>query len=77
MGVCVDISQTGMRLLISDPIPVRTTVCFKSDSLELSGSGTVRHYKRQNAKYVIGLEFGEGLKWLGDPASQEVRYHSL
>ena len=73
MGVCVDISRTGVRLLLSDPIPVRTTVCFKSDSLALSGSGTVRHYKRQNGKYMVGLEFGGGLKWLGDTAAQEGR----
>jgi hypothetical protein len=73
MGVCVDISRTGVRLLISDPIPVRTTVCFKSDSLALSGSGTVRHYKRQNGKYMVGLEFAGGLNWLGDTATQEVR----
>lgn len=65
MGVCVDISRTGVRLVTSDPIPFRTTVSFKSEALALSGSGTVRHYKRQNGKYVIGLEFGGGLKWLG------------
>jgi PilZ domain len=65
MGVCVDISRTGVRIVTSDPIPVRTTVSFKSEALALSGSGTVRHYKRQNGKYVIGLEFGGGLKWLG------------
>lgn len=70
MGVCMDISRTGVRLLISDPIPVQTTVSFKADSLALSGSGTVRHYKRQNGKYVVGLEFGGGLKWLGNGPAQ-------
>jgi hypothetical protein len=73
MGECVDISRTGVRLLISDPIPVRTRVSFKSDFLALSGSGTVRHYRRQNGKYMVGLEFAGGLKWLGDAATQEGR----
>jgi hypothetical protein len=43
MGECVDISRTGLRMLISDPIPVRTSVCFKADCLAFGGSGTVRH----------------------------------
>ncbi len=77
MGVCVDVSRTGVQLLISDPIPVRTRVCFKSDSLALSGSGTVRHYKRQNGKYVVGLEFAGGLKWIGDTATPAGRRQSL
>jgi hypothetical protein len=51
-------------MLISDPIPVLTKVCFKSDSLALSGSGTVRHCKKQKAKYIIGLEFAGGLQWV-------------
>jgi hypothetical protein len=65
-GECLDISRIGLCTLVSEPIPVRTTVCFKSDSLALSGSGTVRHHKRQNGKYIVGLEFGGGLKWHGD-----------
>jgi hypothetical protein len=33
--------------------------------LAFGGSGTVRHCKRQKGKYVIGLEFAAGLKWIG------------
>jgi hypothetical protein len=52
-------------MLISDPIPIQTKVCFKSDSLALNGSGTVRYCKKQKAKYLVGVDFAGGLKWLG------------
>ena len=63
MGACVDISRTGLRMLISHPIPVGTKVSFKSDCLALGGSGTVRFCKRQTSKYMIGLDFAGGLQW--------------
>lgn len=65
IGECQDISQTGLRLLVPEPLPVSVRVCFWSDRLAFGGSGTVRHCKRQNGKYIIGLEFGGGLRWLG------------
>jgi len=64
MGQCVDISRTGLRMLISDPIPTRTSVCFKVDCLAFGGSGTVRHCKKQKEKYMIGVDFAGGLQWL-------------
>jgi len=63
MGECVDISRTGLRMLISDPIPVRTNVCFKADCLAFGGSGTVRFCKRLKGRYVVGLDFSGGLTW--------------
>jgi len=48
----------------SDPIPTRTSVCFKADCLAFGGSGTVRHCKKQKAKYMIGVDFAGGLQWL-------------
>src|ERR1022692_811498 len=78
MGECVDISRTGLRMLISDPIPVRTSVCFKADCLAFGGSGTVRFCKRLKGRrricpsifckrlkgrYVVGLDFSGGLTW--------------
>lgn len=63
MGECVDISRTGLRILISVPIPLRTSVCFKADCLAFGGSGIVRFCKRLNGKYVVGLDFSGGLTW--------------
>jgi hypothetical protein len=64
MGECMDISRTGLRMLMSDPIPTRTSVCFKADCLAFGGSGTVRHCKKLKAKYIIGVDFAGGLQWL-------------
>jgi hypothetical protein len=73
-GKCVDISRTGFRILIAHPIPDRTCVSFKSDSLALAGSATVRFCKRQTGKYVIGLNFEGGVAWRStDPSASESR----
>jgi hypothetical protein len=50
-------------MLISDPIPLRTSVCFKADCLAFGGSGTVRFCKRLKGRYVVGLDFSGGLTW--------------
>jgi hypothetical protein len=63
IGDCVDISRNGLRMLSSEPIPVRTKVCFKSDSWAFGGSGTVRFCRMHKGKYVIGLDFAGGLTW--------------
>jgi hypothetical protein len=70
MGECIDISRSGVRMQISDPIPALTKICFKSDSLALNGSGTVRHCKKQRAKYIIGIEFAGGLQWVATGTAQ-------
>jgi hypothetical protein len=63
MGECVDVSRTGLRILISQPIPDRTCVSFKSDALALAGSGTVRFSRRHKGRYLVGLDFAGGLAW--------------
>lgn len=41
-----------------------------SDKHKLDGQGIVRHCRRVGVKYVVGIEFTEGLRW--QPPDEEV-----
>jgi PilZ domain len=57
-----DISERGISLQLPEagkPLLVR----FQSDRFKVEGVGAVRHCFQSGAKYVVGLEFTEGLRW--------------
>jgi|SRR5580704_13730043 hypothetical protein len=58
----LNISEHGISLLLpaaAMPMLVR----FRFDRFKISGAGVVRYCCRAGAKYVVGLEFIEGLHW--------------
>jgi hypothetical protein len=38
-------------------------VRFESHKYKVVGSGSVRHCHRAGSKYIVGLEFSDGLHW--------------
>ena len=57
----VDISTSGVRLEMPEPLEARSIVTLQSQQLGLHGSGSVRYCKRGvGGKYVIGVEFVGG-----------------
>lgn len=60
----VDISEMGMRLISREPIVVRQYVSFQVESLQLSGTASVRSCIRKGMSYLVGLEFSGGTKWI-------------
>jgi hypothetical protein len=62
-GKTLDISTSGMRVEVSDPIDRQTYVTLQCAALGLHGSASVRTCNRKGMKFVIGLEFSGGLKW--------------
>ncbi|MFN7923699.1 MAG: PilZ domain-containing protein [Bryobacteraceae bacterium] len=62
-GRCVDISQSGMRVAVSDQVPVRAIVNFQVEGLHFRGSATVRSCTRVGMTHHAGLEFSGGIKW--------------
>jgi len=40
-----------------------TRVKLESDKHRLLGEGTVRHCRRMGSKYIVGVEFADGLRW--------------
>jgi len=51
-----EISVGGMRIEVSEYIPVNTMLTFRVNAIDLSGSATVRHATQRGAKFILGLE---------------------
>jgi len=62
-GRIVDVSESGIRVELSDPLEKQTYVTLQAVSLGLHGSASVRTCARKRMKYLVGLEFSAGLKW--------------
>jgi len=62
-GRTLDISPSGMRVEVSDPIDKQTYVTLQCAVLGLQGTASVRTCTRKGMKYILGLEFSSGLQW--------------
>jgi hypothetical protein len=64
----LDVSESGMRAEVPEPVPERSYVVIRADKLALHGSASVRSCSRKGTKYVVGLEFSAGMKFKPKPA---------
>jgi hypothetical protein len=62
-GTIIDVSESGIRIELPEPLEKQTYVTLQSTSLGLHGSASVRTCTRKGVKYVVGLELSAGLKW--------------
>jgi hypothetical protein len=62
-GRSLDISPSGMRVEVSQPIDKQTYVTLQCAALGVQGTASVRSCTRKGAKYILGLEFSGGLQW--------------
>lgn len=62
-GRALDVSASGMRVEVSEPIEKQTYVTIQCASLGVHGRASVRSCTRKGVKYIVGLEFSAGLKW--------------
>jgi hypothetical protein len=62
MAKCVDISETGLRVEVSEPIPVRTNLQLRAERINLGGSASVKHSVRYGSKYLLGLQLSQLLQ---------------
>ncbi|MFN3323094.1 MAG: PilZ domain-containing protein [Bryobacteraceae bacterium] len=61
---CTDISESGMRVEVERPLPLRTMVKVDARKLGLIGMASVRYCRQgKNFKYIVGLEFTGGMVW--------------
>jgi hypothetical protein len=67
-GSIIDVSESGVRVELREPLEKQIYVTLQAVSLGLHGSASVRTCARKGMKYVVGLEFSGGLKW--KPKSQ-------
>ena len=59
----VGISERGISIELPEAARLMSLVRFASDRFKFSGAGSVRYCRRAGAKYIVGLEFTEGLRW--------------
>jgi len=62
-GRTLDISTSGARIEVPEPVEKQTYVTMQCSALGLQGTASVRSCTRKGMKYVLGLEFSGGLKW--------------
>ena len=62
-GRSLDVSPSGIRIEISEPIDTQTYVTMQCMALDLHGTASVRSCTRKGMKYIVGLEFSAGLQW--------------
>lgn len=70
----INISEEGIAVEIPEPAQIVSRVKLQADKHKLLGEGTVRHCRRVGAKYVIGVEFVDGLRWRppSDPVTEPI-----
>ena len=60
-GKCIDFSEGGLRIEVTEPIPVRTYITLRAQRINLNGAATVRNVDRAGAKYILGVELSQSL----------------
>jgi hypothetical protein len=71
----LNISEGGMAVEIPEPAQLVSRVKLQADKHKLLGEATVRHCRRSVSKYIIGVEFVDGLRWRApeEPVVEPVR----
>jgi hypothetical protein len=67
----LNVSEGGIAIELPDAAMPLSMVRFQSDRFKVRGAGAVRHCRRMGTKWIVGLEFIEGLRWT--PPEGEVK----
>jgi len=75
----LNICEDGLAFELPEPALQGSRVKLQSDKHRLLGEASVRHCRREGAKYVIGVEFVDGLRWKApeDPVSEPIQMSDL
>lgn len=60
-GRCIDLSQSGMKIEVTESIPVQSRVGVECSTAGVRCTALVRHCSRSKMKWHVGLEFTTGL----------------
>src|ERR1700683_3661237 len=61
-GRTLDISASGLRIEVPEPIVKQTRVTLQCAELWVHGTASVRSCTRKGMKYVVGLELSSGVQ---------------
>src|SRR6266568_561327 len=59
----LNISEGGIALELPEAAQPQSMIRFQSDKYKIRGVGAVRHCRRAGTKFIVGIEFTEGLHW--------------
>src|SRR2546421_7133564 len=59
----LNISEGGIAIELPEAALPLSLVRFQSDRFNVRGAGYVRHCRRAGSKFIVGLQFAEGLRW--------------
>jgi hypothetical protein len=59
----LNISEGGMAVELPEGAMPQSMLRFQSDRFKARGQGVVRHSRRVGTRFIVGLEFTEGLRW--------------
>jgi PilZ domain len=59
----VNISESGICLELPDAALPNSMIRLQGQKLRLRGLGSIRHSNRVGNKYLVGVEFVDGLRW--------------
>ena len=76
-GRCLDISASGIRIEIPEPIPLRSYVTVSADKIGFTANASVRHVARVAGKYMIGMEFSCPLRAFADILARAQRHEPV
>jgi hypothetical protein len=59
----LSVSEGGISIELPEAAAPLSLVRFQSHRFKVMGSGAVRYCRKVGSKYVVGLEFADGLCW--------------
>jgi hypothetical protein len=59
----VDVCERGLAMELPEKPQPNTYIRFQCDKMKLYGTGAVRHTQSIGAKFIVGLEFSDGVRW--------------
>jgi hypothetical protein len=63
IGNALDISESGIRVSVTESLPIGQYVYIELERHGLRGNASVRSCIRRSVKTEMGLEFSNGLRW--------------
>jgi hypothetical protein len=59
----LNVCELGMAVELPESPKIGSMIRFQSEKLRLIGSATVRHGRQAGLRFVVGVEFADGLRW--------------
>jgi hypothetical protein len=75
----LNISEDGIEIELPEAAQLASRVKLEGEKHRLLGEGSVKHCRREGAKYIVGVEFVDGLRWRppAEPVTEPIQLSDL